>query len=737
MRRKILSLTLSLSLFFQYPGFAQTLNLANYLSQSPNPLVSTDRFRPIQLKYFSYEPETSDFKILLDKGDQKNLSDIQVKDEANKLLTYFKIGLTLPNEKFWVNLRPDAQDQIIDPELEKTDIGKILLAADLQLKKDTASWTSPQTKEGREYWDKMYKRAGELLGSENVTIPTITRPWIFPGEIILKASDSSAYIYKANLKVMLEEDYLKSIANPITQTDYSFSDPRLKELNQYSTQLIRELIIPKLTKRINSSKDYVNLRQVYFSLILARWFKETFGNHQPPVSDRQPQDNSYINLINSHNLTGLNSKQAWDKTNYFKAFQKSFKQGEYRLSEPVYTPAGQVIRRYMSGGISVMGVSGSPLEWGIFQGSGDLFKKLTGTFKNLVGINFRKPNYLPEEGRPAGGAYYKSPAKKLDSRLQETNYSAKKGDAAVGSPLNLEGIKLAMKTIIEKEQLAQKVIPRIDDNPSYYSLSKIATKIKLTRNTKEDISNWEDIQKWLTQMVRYESEINRFMSNYKRKGILTASDKKEMDGYFMSNNLISAANKLSELAGGNTEMRWAFIYLEEDIREFMLYGTAREDSKSALSRIQQIIDKRSASTQRQITSGTGSSALTITENPETLGGIDLRQMNMLIQPQREFSGLDLTLPVLSSSAIEAMDLDKELTNIQQMVSSGIIPSGQRLKEFLAACFAKGKIEEKADSLVLCIADTFELQQMEAEESSLIYKEALVIADTRRYVLKKG
>lgn len=227
------------------------------------------------------------------------------------------------------------------------------------------------------------------------------------------------------------------------------------------------------------------------------------------------------------------------------------------------------------------------------------------------------------------------------------------------------------------------------------------------------------------------------MSNYKRKGILTASDKKEMDGYFTSNNLISAANKLSELAGGDTEMRWAFIYLAEDIRKFMLSGTAREDSKSALSRIQQIIDKRPVSTQPQIASGTGSSALTITENPETLGGIDLRQMNILIQPQGAFSGLDLTLPVLSSSAIEAMDLDKELANIQQMVSSGIIPSGQRLKEFLAACFAKGKIEEKADSLILCIVDTFELQQMEAEESSLIYKEALVIADTRRYVLKKG
>ena len=52
-------------------------------------------------------------------------------------MKYFFIGLALPNEKFWVNLRPDSPDNILDPDLEKTDIGRIFLEADLQLKKDT------------------------------------------------------------------------------------------------------------------------------------------------------------------------------------------------------------------------------------------------------------------------------------------------------------------------------------------------------------------------------------------------------------------------------------------------------------------------------------------------------------------------------------------------------------------------------------------------------------------------
>ena len=165
-----------------------------------------------------------------------------------------------------------------------------MLEADIQLKKDTALATSPETPEGRDYWNKLYAKAGELFGSEKITIPTLTRPWIVPDEIIIRETPNapSAYIYKATLKVMLEEDYLTSKQGtgsifpessagkiePVPSFSYSnLSDPRLKTLNEYSTQLIRELIIPKLTKEVNTSKRYALLRQVYYSLILAQWFK--------------------------------------------------------------------------------------------------------------------------------------------------------------------------------------------------------------------------------------------------------------------------------------------------------------------------------------------------------------------------------------------------------------------------------------------------------------------------------
>ncbi len=82
---------------------------------------------------------------------------------------------------------------------------------------------------------------------------------------------------------MLEQDYLKDStfsrgAGSRLMTDsLAGKDERSRALNEYSSQLIRELIIPKLTKEVNSSKRYANFRQVYYSLILSRWFKNKFA----------------------------------------------------------------------------------------------------------------------------------------------------------------------------------------------------------------------------------------------------------------------------------------------------------------------------------------------------------------------------------------------------------------------------------------------------------------------------
>jgi len=351
MSYRIISLIVSFFLVFEQAGFAQVapqFTVPAYL----NGALAADSFRPVQLRSLSYDSVKNNFDLLLDKGDAKDLKPVQLQGAARQLLEFFTIGITLPNSAFWVNLRTDNAGQIIDPALERTDLGKILLEADLQLKKDLAACTSPATAEGKKYWSRLYEKAETLFGQEDVTIPTVTRPWIVPAEIIIRQTATSAYVYKAGLKVMLEQDYLKDSAK------YAFSDPRLKQLNDYSTALIRELIVPKLTRAVNSAKRYASLRQAYYSLVLAQWFKEQFKG----------ASSAYAARINTANLAGLTSKTAWSKDTYFNAYKQSFARGEYTMQETVRGRFGLTVRRYCSGGVVPVAADPRGIKT-IFEGS--------------------------------------------------------------------------------------------------------------------------------------------------------------------------------------------------------------------------------------------------------------------------------------------------------------------------------------------------------------------------------
>ena len=127
------------------------------------------------------------------------------------------------------------------------------------------------------------------------------------------------------------------------------------------------MILPKLTQEVNTSKKYAQLRQVFFSLILYRWFKDRFKGR---FSESSGLLKRTVPGIDSGDLTNLTSKEAWSKDYYFSEYKKSFQQGEYNLKEQIPTPTGQVIRSYVSGGIrpvleqkniNSFNVSGSPL----------------------------------------------------------------------------------------------------------------------------------------------------------------------------------------------------------------------------------------------------------------------------------------------------------------------------------------------------------------------------------------
>lgn len=400
--------------------FAQTvyIDIHSYIATARlnNPHFE-DNLNSVHLRYLYYNPQDKDFKILLDKEDARDTRNSLMKKVAKELIGYFLTGVSLPNSSFWVNLRPDTPDNIIDGYLAQTEAGKILLEADLQLKKDTARFTSPETPEGKEYWGKLYKKAEEIFGYQNVTIPTLTRPWIVPCEIIARDSQDSLYIYKATLKVMLEQDYLKNSAT------YNFKDERLRQLNEYSSELIRELIIPKLTKEINSSRRYAPLRQVYYSLIFAQWFKEQYAS----------KNDGYSSLIDRRNIAGV--RKDFSEIEYFNEYQKSFKNGEYNIQEPVYTPYGQTIRSYFSGGVAFQNMqrSSSPAAGPIkeipnytttasINGNPDNFEVRMGNMQTAV---------MPEKAPPIMPSWELTDAEKLAGILSREPFDKQSQESAL------------------------------------------------------------------------------------------------------------------------------------------------------------------------------------------------------------------------------------------------------------------------------------------------------------------
>ena len=66
--------------------------------------------------------------------------------------------------------------------------------------------------------------------------------------------------------------------------------------------------------------------------------------------------------------------------------------------------------------------------------------------------------------------------------------------------------------------------------------------------------------------------------------------------------------------------------------------------------------------------------------------------------------------------------------VKNLVESGTVPSGDRIKELVAACNQKGEMGSYADNLLLCLVDICKLQEQNAFETSPEFREALAIVD---------
>jgi len=312
----------------------------DYTLPAPGVMVSlTPAFNPPILKGIKVHPDNPfRFDFILDRGDSQESSQ-DLKDESSKLIKYFLATLTIPEKDLWVNLSPYEKNRIVPERFGQTEMGRDLLAEDYMLKQITASLIYPEGEVGKRFWKRIYEVAAKKFGTTNIPVNTFNKVWIVPEKAVVyeNAKAGTAYVVESKLKVMLEQDYLS-----LQKHEGISPPPQIKNTGQLGSQIIREIVIPQLTKEVNEDKNFAQLRQVYNSLILATWYKKKIKD-------------SILEQVyaNKNKVAGVNIDDPQEKERIYQRYLQAFKKGVFNYIKEGVDLATQetVPRKYFSGGI--------------------------------------------------------------------------------------------------------------------------------------------------------------------------------------------------------------------------------------------------------------------------------------------------------------------------------------------------------------------------------------------------
>ncbi|HPB68361.1 MAG TPA: HEAT repeat domain-containing protein, partial [Candidatus Omnitrophota bacterium] len=322
----------------------------------PGAILSvSEKFAPAIMRGLTVYPENPlQFDFIIDTGD-KDLDGPAFEEESRRLIKYFLAALTVPEKELWVNLSPYEGHRIIPEGLGVTEMGRDMLAQDYLLKQLTASLIYPEKEMGQAFWQKIYRKAYELYGTTNIPVNTFNKVWIVPDKAVVYEHDGSAFVVERHLKVMLEKDYL-ALRNNLGNEKFGMKDqPRdqAQELNDVSSQIVREILLPAIEQEVNEGETFANLRQIYNSMILATWYKK---NLRSGLLGRVYMDQNKVK--------GIDLEDKAVKERIYAQYLETFKKGVYNYIREDYdeTTRRKVPRKYFSGGLGVGVVTEDKLE---------------------------------------------------------------------------------------------------------------------------------------------------------------------------------------------------------------------------------------------------------------------------------------------------------------------------------------------------------------------------------------
>ncbi|WP_346180085.1 hypothetical protein [Streptomyces osmaniensis] len=287
-------------------------------------------FSSMELRYLSDPGDGSglqysfsaDFKPL--KGDARTATGRAALSQSSDA---FFVWLSLAPQNFWVNLNPDEPERIVDGRLGRTDAGKVMLEADLEMKKTVGKLIHPHSALGRKFWGGV---RGDCMSFRN---------WILPAPASVHQDGDKLYILDAPLDVQMETQYLAgngaSSARSCPEQDKATED--------HNEALFRDLILPRLKKAINTAPEYAELRRVYLARVAAEWYREL----------SRTKDTTYGDLIDSGDIDTWRRTGDWRPTDTFDRYVDSYTKGEFKVTDRTTEGDTTYVRSYVYGGVDL------------------------------------------------------------------------------------------------------------------------------------------------------------------------------------------------------------------------------------------------------------------------------------------------------------------------------------------------------------------------------------------------
>src|SRR3989338_6704522 len=143
----------------------------------------------------------------------------------------------------------------------------------------------------------------------------------------------------------------------------------MTDIDQLSSQIMHEIVLPAIEKEVNEGKHFAPLRQIYHSLLLAKWYKQMI------------KDTAFSKAyVDQNKVTGIDMADTTVTNQIYNLYVDAYKKGAYTFIQEDYDALSEesIPRKYFTGGIkdggSMAMLSGKNLDPMEFKPAGQFFE---------------------------------------------------------------------------------------------------------------------------------------------------------------------------------------------------------------------------------------------------------------------------------------------------------------------------------------------------------------------------